>query len=310
VLELGGRLLDTWESRQLRRDILLSMALAHCGLAARALDRAAPVRSDQPFWCEIHRLPLRRRRRTRRPGGQRFKRLSRPDLGKGTSLAWLSVACYPARASRVWRPWPGLILLKAPGMFVFPVWVSQRSAKPQTGSGWRAAGGGSGAAVERRAAAAGARAAGQRPPRARGSAARLRAGPAAGASGGCCATKAAVRVDVVLHMQRCPSSQIQQQLIPGIVITVLPDIIHVQHSFQLGEAHAAVRRQAPAPLEEECAGVQRQALAPLRALLLIVLAIQTSNRQPSKQHCVFTHSCRWKKNTRRCGGRRWRRCGR
>lgn len=46
MLELGARLLDTWESPSLRRDILLSMALAHCGLASRALDRSTPARSS------------------------------------------------------------------------------------------------------------------------------------------------------------------------------------------------------------------------------------------------------------------------
>lgn len=43
VLELGERVLDTWESRALRRDILLSMALAHCNLATRALERDTSV---------------------------------------------------------------------------------------------------------------------------------------------------------------------------------------------------------------------------------------------------------------------------
>lgn len=33
VVAMGTKLLQTWESRIFRRDILLSMALAQCGLA-------------------------------------------------------------------------------------------------------------------------------------------------------------------------------------------------------------------------------------------------------------------------------------
>lgn len=33
VVAMGTKLLETWESRVFRRDILLSMALAQCGLA-------------------------------------------------------------------------------------------------------------------------------------------------------------------------------------------------------------------------------------------------------------------------------------
>jgi hypothetical protein len=43
VLKLGERVLETSESRALRRDILLSMALAHCNLATRALERDTSV---------------------------------------------------------------------------------------------------------------------------------------------------------------------------------------------------------------------------------------------------------------------------
>ena len=43
VLKLGERVLDTSESQALRRDILLSMALAHCNLATRALERDTSV---------------------------------------------------------------------------------------------------------------------------------------------------------------------------------------------------------------------------------------------------------------------------
>ncbi len=41
VIEVGGRLLATWESRQFRRDVLLSMALARCGLAGEHFERQA-----------------------------------------------------------------------------------------------------------------------------------------------------------------------------------------------------------------------------------------------------------------------------
>jgi hypothetical protein len=43
VIEVGSKLLDTWESRHFRRDILLSMALAHCGLAAEAFSAGNQV---------------------------------------------------------------------------------------------------------------------------------------------------------------------------------------------------------------------------------------------------------------------------
>ena len=41
VIEVGQRVLDTWESRQFRRDVLLSMALAHCGLASDDFEKQA-----------------------------------------------------------------------------------------------------------------------------------------------------------------------------------------------------------------------------------------------------------------------------
>ncbi len=41
VLEVGRRVLETWESRQFRRDVLLSMALAHCGLASDEFEKQA-----------------------------------------------------------------------------------------------------------------------------------------------------------------------------------------------------------------------------------------------------------------------------
>ncbi len=41
VIEVGQRVLETWESRQFRRDVLLSMALAHCGLASDEFEKQA-----------------------------------------------------------------------------------------------------------------------------------------------------------------------------------------------------------------------------------------------------------------------------
>ena len=41
VLEVGSALLERREARPFRRDIVLSMALAHCGLASAAFDEQA-----------------------------------------------------------------------------------------------------------------------------------------------------------------------------------------------------------------------------------------------------------------------------
>lgn len=41
VLEVGSALLEAREARPFRRDIMLSMALAHCGLASAAFDEQA-----------------------------------------------------------------------------------------------------------------------------------------------------------------------------------------------------------------------------------------------------------------------------
>lgn len=43
VLEVGSALLERREARPFRRDIALSMALAHCGLASAAFDEQAVV---------------------------------------------------------------------------------------------------------------------------------------------------------------------------------------------------------------------------------------------------------------------------
>ena len=41
MLAAGAELLEKWETRSFRRDILLSMALAHCGRASEAFDKQA-----------------------------------------------------------------------------------------------------------------------------------------------------------------------------------------------------------------------------------------------------------------------------
>ena len=51
VIEVGARLLETWESRQFRRDVLLSMALAHCGLAGEHFQRQAVASGCVPSPC-------------------------------------------------------------------------------------------------------------------------------------------------------------------------------------------------------------------------------------------------------------------
>ncbi len=45
VLEVGGKVLEKWEARSMRRDILFAMALAHCGLATKSLDGKDKVRA-------------------------------------------------------------------------------------------------------------------------------------------------------------------------------------------------------------------------------------------------------------------------
>lgn len=47
VLDIGGRVLEKWEARSMRRDVLFAMALAHLGLATDALDAKdkVPIRS-------------------------------------------------------------------------------------------------------------------------------------------------------------------------------------------------------------------------------------------------------------------------
>ncbi len=51
VIEVGARLLETWESRQFRRDVLLSMALARCGLAGEHFERQAVASGCVSTFC-------------------------------------------------------------------------------------------------------------------------------------------------------------------------------------------------------------------------------------------------------------------
>ncbi len=49
TLDIGAKVLDRWEARQFRRDILLSMALAQCGLAGEAFEGKDQV---DPAQCQ------------------------------------------------------------------------------------------------------------------------------------------------------------------------------------------------------------------------------------------------------------------
>jgi hypothetical protein len=52
VLDVGSKVLEKWEARSMRRDILFAMALAHCGLATEALDA-----KDKVFAAAVRRQP-------------------------------------------------------------------------------------------------------------------------------------------------------------------------------------------------------------------------------------------------------------
>ncbi len=58
VLEAGGRALEKWEARGMRRDILLACALAHLGLASDALEARDQVREGTPPLPGQHKCTL------------------------------------------------------------------------------------------------------------------------------------------------------------------------------------------------------------------------------------------------------------